>query len=290
MDKPFIEYLEGLLRISGIKADDPKLTELKEKLADFSLGEENQRLVNDNVMTREAAKSNSEIFNHVKATILDGIDKDHASIMEQLELSEEEKGEFKNIKTKERTTALFNKIKEKHKKALDDLPKGTGKEEIAKIKETFQKQLEDAHNAVKEKEGELSRITQAHESQLTNLELSGIMKSKNYSTKYDKSHALIIADTLLKEALLKEQIKLVRDANGITIKKMVDDVETDYFVNNEKVDLDGFVTTILSKNNLLAAQETPKLNGIRESQDTPVPQGAKEMSDYYATLKDAVAQ
>lgn len=286
MDKNFYTYLEGLLRLSGIKADDPKLAELKEKLGDFSIGEESQRLINDNVMTREAAKSNSEIYNHVKASILDGIDKDHASIMEELGLGDDEKQEFSKLKTKDRTVALFNKIRDKHKKALDDLPKGAGKEEIAKLKDTYQKQIEELNAAIKTKEGEISRINQAHESQLTDLELNGLVKSKKYSNKYDPSHAHILANTLIRKAIEDEKVKLVRDANGINLKKVVDDVETDYFQNNEKVSIDGFINGVLSKNNLLAAQDTPTTNGTTVAAQPSA--GSNEMAEYYQSLKASV--
>lgn len=80
-----------------------------------------------------------------------------------------------------------------------------------------------------------------------------MIASQNYSETFGKDNGKRLATALVNDNLKENGLKIVRDENGkITLKTSEG---MDHFVNNEKVDINRFVSSIAESNNLLAVQK-----------------------------------
>lgn len=114
-------YFTTLLKLSGV-ADEAKIKELANRIGDFDLGEDLTKL-EQNILTRDAAKSNSEVYGHVKAEVLNGFDSKLTDLANKVGISVEQQKElFKDKQTLERLTELSKTIKEIVEKPSQENP------------------------------------------------------------------------------------------------------------------------------------------------------------------------
>lgn len=275
-------YITTLARLSGVSEDEANSLGLTEKLGELSLPDEVQTKLNNNILTKDAAKNNSEVVGDIKAKTLNGIDAQLETIMTGLGWDNDKIKEFKgNSKNSySLTTKLFDSIKNDYTTQLEELKSNSGDDSKAQEAiSNLNSQIEGLNNELLQERSKTQEVERGFNTKLLNYQLDNKIASKKYSDKIPANLATKVARTAVDEYMNQNNISLMDSENGIELKQG----EQDFYLDNKKVGVDDMLTHVLTSNNLLAMQNKPSVT------QTPIINSEGEvpgLDNFMHTLKD----
>lgn len=259
------KYLTTQFKLCGV-GDDPKLKELQELLGDFTFPEEIQNKIEQNILTKDVAKSHSEVHKAIKAEVLNAVDRSLVDLMSEAGFSEDDQNAIKEItNTYERPREIAKILKKKTEEQKKDKSPNPKNEEIEK---QYNLRIEALNNQLKDKERELSEAQSTHEAELINYSLQNHIASKDYSSVYGKDQGALLAKHYVNEEIKAKGLQLVREDGNVTLKTSEG---LPYFVNNQEIGVDEFVSGVVASKNLLATKNTNDSSSKQQVVDSDIP-------------------
>ena len=202
----------------------------------------------ENLFTLEAAKNNSIISAHFKATHMNGLDAEQDRVMAELGLDESAINELKTEKSSyKRVGMLAKKIKDLTAKQFEG--KGGDKAELQTKINTLEAQIA---KIVADSKHETDTLRQAHQNELLNYDILGHLAGYNYSLPKEMPVEVKTKTSLsiLNNELQSKGLKVVKVDGVLRLQK---NDGTDYYdAAHKKVEFPDFAKQVLDTNKLLA--------------------------------------
>jgi len=265
MAKKISEFLMGLARKAGV--------ELSQEQQDFINGGELGRIdLDDSISTpidnslislKDAKNNHSEIRNFYHKQVYDGFDASLTSLMEELELDDNGKNAILTERnTNKRLPLLVKMVKDlEQRKANADKPD----------KAAINKQIDDLNAAIRTEKTNGENLQKDFDLKLKQFKIDGKKQSllSGYKTIYDELDPEVKYMTLIN--VLNKNLQdnnadvVLGDGDSVSLLKKDG---TNYFGdNNQQVNLQQFIESTLSRNNLLVT--TPKVASQALASDNP---------------------
>lgn len=251
--------IEKLFKKAGI---DTTTEELKPIFAlDTEVSDDTIGKVDKNLLTIEAAKSNSEVNKALRQSILGVADSKMDELIIELGLNPGE--EFANNKnTYEKMVQLTKLALESGKKASST----SNKDDFAKKEADYNKQLKELKDSITTKETEFKNI---RDNDLTSFELQKILLGKEYVLPKEMDTNLKVNTALgaVQNELSKKGFSIKRNESGqlVIVNK---EGQPAYSDTNEALEPNTFIDGALAQNKLL------KINDASQQQQQQASSGA----------------
>lgn len=257
------DFLNNLAKTAGIDATNPALVSILSNadVATAKLDEGFAKQLTSGFLTFEAAKNNPELKSYYTALALNPLDTQFKELATEFELPDDVRTELESEKSSYKRVAMFTrKIKELEAKKAQanngDKTKFTEQinnlnEQISKIKNDFL--------------AEKSQLIEAHKADRVNWELDSLYSSFEFATPMSKEANIQMAKILVSEELKKNNLKIENVDNRL---RLATNEGTDYYMDNQKVDIKNFMEKTLATNKVLkidtqAPSPTPAGAGIK---------------------------
>jgi hypothetical protein len=256
MPKSIGEFFNELALKAGFPVDDETLKNV------LSAPDLQKIMVPDEVVTRidngllsvTAAKNNHpDIKKHYTATVLNGLDSELNTLMEELQIPDDVKNVILNERNSfKRAAVLTRKVKE-----LEQAKKSTGdKDEKSTLQKTIN-ELNDQIRVMKEGEG---KIKTDYEGKIRDITKQTKLEAMfaNYKTVYDDLPAearTAAINALVTKTLQDKDAKLEVDENGKLVLLRKDGANV-FGDNNVQLDPQKIIDLTLSNNKLLKVTDT----------------------------------
>lgn len=250
-------FVNELALLAGVKSDILKPWVEANKAVEIP--DEAVSAIRGNLLTLEAAKNSSQLYDHFTATALNGVDTDIERFMGELKLEDSYTNEIKGEK---KTAAKVRKLVESIRKLEQEKINTSGgdKKVLQEKIDSLTSQVADANATALKQKGELeTKIAEAKKDYTE--KLKSYKQGEHYSSytyagenhKAQKKLASILVDERMAELGLITQFD--EETGNI---KLLTKAGTEYFKDNKSVDFKGFTDGILAENHLLKVSEPPK--------------------------------
>jgi hypothetical protein len=263
------EYFTKLANMAGINPDNEGLQELigNESLQNIEINDEIANTISSKLMTMDSAKANSELNKHFRATILNGLDAEIEGLVNSFELPDDVKTTISNEQSSfKKVPLLVNTIKEleKQKAGANATDTNALNQQIAELNDQIVG-LKSSHDE------RIATINETWAGKMLQSKVSTILNSYNYALPVSTDTNVLTAQTLVNQQLNSDGLKIVDNGSGLSLKTSEN---TDYFVNNAKVDVKSYIDNVLGTHKLLKVNEsnvTPPTNGVPSTTPTTPP-------------------
>lgn len=266
--------LSDLAAKSGIDINsDVFKTLLKnQSIESIDVPDEVAKPLQENLFTLEAAKNNSMISAHFKATHMNGLDAEQDRVMSELGFDEATINELRTEKSSyKRVGMLAKKVKDLTAKQFD----GKAGDKAELLKELNEAKAQIA-KVVADSKHEVDTIRAAHQNELLNYDIAGHLAGYNYAlpkempVEIKTKTALSVLNSELQVKGLK-----VSKVDGVLRLQKLDG--TDYYDSaHKKVEFSDFAKQVLDTNKLLAnSAPTNGASGGNSKIITPAADGQK---------------
>ncbi len=263
------EYLSKLANMAGINPDNEGLQELigNESLQNIEINDEIANTISSKLMTMDSAKANSELNKQFRATILNGLDAEIDGLVNSFELPDDVKTTIANEQSSfKKVPLLVNTIKEleKQKAGANATDTNALNQQIAELNDQIVG-LKSSHD------DKIATINETWAGKMLQSKVSTILNSYNYALPVSTDTNVLTAQTLVNQQLNSDGLKIVDNGSGLSLKTSEN---TDYFVNNAKVDVKSYIDNVLGTHKLLKVNEsnvTPPTNGVPSTPPTTPP-------------------
>lgn len=273
--------------VSAAAIADPKFAEILAMQSDLSDDLANK--IETSLLTLDAAAQNSTLKSKIRAEVLNGLDVQHEELMTEFGFDDTLKSDFKKqTNTYERNKAIAKKVAE-----LTAAKSATGDKTD---KAAFQKQIDDLNIILKNEKAafatEKAALQTAHETEVTGLTLTSMLKGRNYAfpKEMNQQAQLDAVQAVLQRELATKGAKIKYEGNG-QLKLVNAETSGDYHdEKHTKIDLSTFIDGALAQNKLLAVNApTPPGGG---GKPITVPPGGKTVTDrgFGAALETAMTE
>jgi hypothetical protein len=255
--------------MAGINPDNEGLQELigNESLQNIEINDEIANTISSKLMTMDSAKANSELNKHFRATILNGLDAEIDGLVNSFELPDDVKTTIANEQSSfKKVPLLVNTIKELEKAKVGANATDTNalNQQIAELNDQIVG-LKSSHDET------IATINETWAGKMLQSKVSTILNSYNYALPVSTDTNVLTAQTLVNQQLNSDGLKIVDNGSGLSLKTSEN---TDYFVNNAKVDVKSYIDNVLGTHKLLKVNEsnvTPSTNGVAPTTPTTPP-------------------
>jgi hypothetical protein len=255
--------------MAGINPDNEGLQELigNESLQNIEINDEIANTISSKLMTMDSAKANSELNKHFRATILNGLDAEIEGLVNSFELPDDVKTTISNEQSSfKKVPLLVNTIKELEKAKVGANATDTNalNQQIAELNDQIVG-LKSSHDE------KIATINETWAGKMLQSKVSTILNSYNYALPVSTDTNVLTAQTLVNQQLNSDGLKIVDNGSGLSLKTSEN---TDYFVNNAKVDVKSYIDNVLGTHKLLKVNEsnvTPSTNGVAPTTPTTPP-------------------
>lgn len=216
------------------------------------------------LLSLNAAKNSTEIQNHYKPILLKKIDEQFAELASQYGFEAENTAEHSTYNR----AALLKTALAKH---IAELEKKSGNGDAAKQIAQLQSELQKLTQA-KDQEIAQLKAEQAKQilSTLVDMELNG----KSYANTELGDTNIVVARTLLNQALSSDGIALVNDNGTIRMKQAADQSLDYYDASHKQVTFKDYVDSMLANKHMLAVSNDDDANRRQQNQHITLPTGA----------------
>jgi len=247
------DLLNKLAVQGGIPATDKELIALLSNAAisTATINDEFANKLQSGLLTIEAAKNDPTLKSYFTALALNALDSELEGLMNEFEIPDEIKTELKTEKSSyKRAAALTKKVKElESKKATAS---GEDKSKLAKQIDDLNRELSTVkQNFDKEK----SEMIESHKADRINWELNNYFNGYSYVTPISKEANIKVAQGLINEELIKLGLKIENTDNNL---KLLTSAGTDFYQNNQKVNVKDFIDKTLSTHKVIAIEDKNK--------------------------------
>lgn len=287
MPVKFTEVLKKMVEQSGVSVTDATMKSILENtaLSNIEVADDVSSKLTAERFTLDAAKQNPDLHKHFKAAILDGADKEVYRIADEYGLSDEDKTLLKSSENSYKRIAEIAKLvktAEAKKTAAPGKEKDALTKEIEKLnaemltlKDTYSKQQKDQADSF--------------DNERNNWKMESVYNEfiPQMDKKYSHDINLTIARTQVAKELQKKGLKVVNKDGSLSLFTGQD---TEYYENNQKVDLKDFVNKTLANEKLLIAspvQRPANNKDNRSNRDNSQNNGTElNGSKYLAALEE----
>ena len=266
------DFITSLAKTTGVPEDNEHFVAImaNKELATAEFPDELASLFQSKLLTFESAKNNSELNKHFKAESLNAVDGKLNELAEKYELGEELINTMKGTQGTynrmdffgENLVKSFEKKIEEAKNTTDDPKAKERLEELQTQVNTLNGDMatfKDTHMLI----SEFDDMRDGYEEMILEGGLKSMLGNYTYANKeVDKTVNVTMASTLLSQALTEKGVKVVNKEGILTLEKTDG---TEYFEDNQKVELKGFVESTLAHYKLLQTTEPatpPAPNGL----------------------------
>ena len=243
----FLKTLAGKLNLQN----DQALVNLlaRPELADQEIDDSLANPLNNGLMSLDGAKNNTLVKTHFTSQALNGVDTELMSAVTELELGDDVIAQFQGEKNTFNKLRIFKEqvkaIKSKKVDTNDTAKKAEYERQIGELNTKMATLIGDS------KKG-LSDMTATHSKEIVDFMIQFSLQDKPYANKDMAPKVnMMIARSLLDEALASSGAVLVRDGNSLKLKQ-ASSPDLDFYDKDHKaISYDDFATKILADNKLL---------------------------------------
>ena len=273
------QYINKLASMSGISGDDEQLKTVlaNENLQQVEINEDLANRINGSFLTVDSAKNNSELNKHFRATILNGLDAEMSTVMNELQLGDDIRSEIMSeTNSFKRVPLLVKKIEalEKAKQGATQVDKNALQVEI----ERLNGQIATGNASAETK---ISDINKQWESRFLDQTMTTMLSGYNYATPVSKEANLLTAKALINQAINEKGLQVINNPNGGL--KLTTSEGMDYYENNSIVSVSDFSDRVLTQHKLLVTNnggQTP------QNPNTPVATNVHKANNKFASALD----
>lgn len=244
--------ISNLLKKSGVDTTDAKYADVLS--IQTELPDEGASALEQKLIPMDTAHTNPKIRGIIQSELLDGVDAEISTSLDDFEFDDASKTELKAIKkTTDKLKAIAKKVKElEAKKAASskDIDKTALQSKIDALnaelntsKTTYEKQI--------------AELKTSHQTELLDRDIEGSLVGYNYANKnLSADDNIFLANKKVKDALSEKGWKVTRDPNNPKVLIIVDKdgiPATDE--NHNKVIYKGFTDGILANAKMLAVSD-----------------------------------
>jgi len=258
------DFLNNLAKQAGIDATNPALVSIlsNAEVSQAKLDEGFAKQLTSGLLTLEAAKQNPDLKSHFTALALNALDSQLNELTTEFEIPEEVRAELTAEKSSyKRAGLLARKVKELEAKKIG-ATKGDKDKLALQIDELNGQIAKIKNDAMAEK----SQLLEQHKADRINWELNALYNSFNYATPLAKEANTEMAKILIKAELDKRGLKIENVDGNL---RLATKEGTDFYENNQKVDIKSFVEKTLATQKVLSIddkqqhQQQQQGNGIK---------------------------
>ena len=278
------DYINKLASTAGISADDEQLKTIlaNESLQQVEINEDLANRINGSFLTVDSAKNNSDLNKHFRATILNGLDAEMSTLMNELKLGDDVRSEIMGeTNSFKRVPLLVKKIEalEKAKQGATQVDKNALQVEI----ERLNGEIATGNTTA---ESKINDINKQWESRFLDQTMTTMLSGYNYATPVSKEANLLTAKALVNQAINEKGLQVTNNPNGGL--KLVTNEGMDYYENNAVVSVSDFTDRVLTQHKLLVTN-----NGGSAPQNPTIPNGtqpAKGNNKFASELDKMIAE
>jgi|SRR5665647_176612 len=243
----FLKTLAGKLNLQNDQALVALLA--RPELADQEIDDSLANPLNNGLMSLDGAKNNTLVKTHFTSQALNGVDTELMSAVTELELGDDAIAQFQGEKNTYNKLRLFKEkvkeIKSKKVETNDQSKKAEYEKQITELNTKMATLIGDS------KKG-LSDMTATHSKEIVDFMIQFSLQDKPYANKDMAPKVnMMIARSLLDEALASSGAVLVRDGNSLKLKQ-ASSPDLDFYDKDHKpISYEDFATKILADNKLL---------------------------------------
>jgi len=264
------DFLNTLCKAIGVDANDPALVSFlsKSEIATATLDAGLATKISKGLLTIEAAKQNPELKSHFTAQALNALDSQLKELFDEFGLDDATKAELMAEKSSyKRAANLARKIKELEAKKVD--ANAGDKSKLAQQIDALNAELS---TIKKSHTDELARLVDTHKADRINWELDMLYNSFNFAMPFSKEANVIMAKSLINEALTKAGLKIENVDNTL---RLATKEGTDYYENNQKVGIKDFIEKNLTEHKVLVIDKDKDRKPFVPGQPPATPPGYK---------------
>src|SRR5665647_2367737 len=249
----FLKTLAGKLNLQNDQALVALLA--RPELADQEIDDSLANPLNNGLMSLDGAKNNTLVKTHFTSQALNGVDTELMSAVTELELGDDAIAQFQGEKNTYNKLRLFKEkvkeIKSKKVETNDQSKKAEYEKQITELNTKMATLIGDS------KKG-LSDMTATHSKEIVDFMIQFSLQDKPYANKDMAPKVnMMIARSLLDEALASSGAVLVRDGNSLKLKQ-ASSPDLDFYDKDHKpISYEDFATKILADNKLLQVSTPP---------------------------------
>lgn len=241
------------------------------------------------LLTEESAKNNPALKNYFRSQVLDTVDKNILSVLDEMELDETGRTEITSIKsTYDRIPALAKMIRD-----LEVQKGAAGKSDKAELQAAINKLNQEKALLLAEKDKEIQAIRLEAQNEITNTLFRNSLSEVDLAEdQFDRETMLELAEQRLKKALLTQGAKVINKNGALTLVQASDEA-LDFYKENKLVSYRDFRDSILSEAKIIKVnKQTAGPTGTQPINGTPPttnPNGAPVNNSLLAKIEQAKA-
>lgn len=259
------EFINGVALANGLSEDDPELKLILSSgdLTKMNIPAKLESIVGINykdMLTMDAAKNHPDLKKHFFATSMYGVEKDIERLSKDLELTDEDRSQLKQIKgANERLEAFVKLVHERSSKKsppTDDEKLKKANAEIARLNDQIVKK--DEEFAQKE-----NSLKQSYLEKRKEHAMNGLFQNYNYTDALDPEVQRETAQTIFRNDLKKNNYKIVFNEEDDSLR-LTTDQDTEVYRNNKSVTLTQYLDGLLAEKKLLKVTPAAPVDGKKK--------------------------
>ena len=256
----------------------------------FEVPDELVEALNGRLLTEESARNNPKLKGYFTSQVLDVMDTNIKSLLDEFEVDEEGRGEILGIKsTYDRIPALAKKIRE-----LEASKSAAGKSDKAALQEQINKKNQEMAQLLAEQEKKIKDIQANAQNEITNFMFRNAVGSADLVTdQFDRETMLELAEQRIRKELQAQGARAI-NKNGMLTLVQASDEGLDFYQDNKQVNFNDFIEKVLANAKILKVTKTtagqsgiPANNGANSQTTTPATNPA--MNPILAKIEQAKA-
>jgi len=257
--------------------------------ANLEIPDDLNEALNSKLLTEESAKNNPALKKHFRSSVLDGVDKNIQSLLEEFEFDEASRQEIIGIEnTYERVKALAIKVRD-----LETQKSAAGKSDKANLQEQINKLNQDKAQLIKQYDDQIKQIRLEAQNEITTtLFRNSLAEVDLAEDQFDRETMLTLAEQRLNKELTAQGAKVV-NKNGVLQLVQASDEALDFYKDNKLVSYRDFRDEVLSAARIIKVNKTPAgPTGLQPPNGIPpttVPNGAPVNNALLAKIQQAQA-
>lgn len=244
------DLLNNLFAASGLDQTNEHVKNLILATASIDLPNEINTKINENFLTRDAAKADTGIKDFFRHSLFGGIDQTvKETLMNELGITEDQ---YKEIYVEKKSGQTVKNALLK----VAELTKAAAKANPGEDKNALVKELNEAKQALatlsNDSKISLSKKDEEFAEMLSDILVENHLAGVNYASPISKEANTITAKTLTSQELKEKGYKLITENKRL---RLVKTDGTDVFENNKKVEAQDFLDSVIAKNKLAAVND-----------------------------------
>lgn len=281
------DFLNNLFNASGLDQTNENVKNLILATAAVDFPNEINTKINENFLTRDAAKADTGIKDFFRHSLFGGIDQTvKETLLNELGITEDQ---YKEIYVDKKSGQTVKNALLK----VAELTKAAAKATPGDDKNTLVKELNEAKQALanlaNETKTSLSKKDEEFAEMLSDILLETHLAGVNYASPTSKEANTITAKTLTAQELKEKGYKLITENKKLRLVKADG---TDVFENNKKVEAQDFLDSVIAKNKLAAVNDpgtAPKKQSVVIPDNTGSSKVASATSENLRAYREATA-